>query len=198
MSLVRLEPPAAFPVSLEMMKNHLRVNHDHEDELIKQYIAAVTSEVEGEIGRALVAQRWELRLDAFVPVIELPLPPCQSVESVRFLDSAGVEQTLPADHYRLSGLGASCRTEIHRAPGQRWPVTQAVKEAVRIAFVAGYPPGSGSPTDPAGNVPDAVKLAIMEVTATRFQWREAISAVGVSRLPESARNALSDYRVWSF
>ncbi len=98
MSLIRITPPATEPISLEDARRRL-----HEDALgappvsphdpdISAMIKAAREYLDGSsgiLGRALVEQTWELRLDQFPgcwgwpggAAIEIPLPPLRPVES---------------------------------------------------------------------------------------------------------------------
>ena len=73
--------------------------------MIETYIAAATSYVDGEygfLGRALVTQTWELVINTFpTHEIKMPLPPLQSVTSVKYDDGEGVEQTLSTSLYTV-------------------------------------------------------------------------------------------------
>jgi uncharacterized phiE125 gp8 family phage protein len=200
MILVSLEQPSVHAVSLEQAKAHLRVDHANENDLIDAYVKAVNAEVETFLGRALITQRWALKINsAFPRTIELPLPPCQSVQSIMYLDASGDLKTLEASDYALSGLNGDCKAEIAPAPGKSWPRTLATAEAITVAFTAGYPPSGESPADPAANVPAPIKAAILELVATRYAYRESVTAgQGFSSLPISARSALDDFRVWGF
>ena len=133
--------PAVTPITLAEAKEHLRVLHDDDDDYIGLLIAAATGHLEGRdgiVGRALVTQSWEYRIDCFPRCghIELPLPPLQSVSSVTYLDDDGVAQTLSTDVYNVetSTLVGMIRLKY----GQDWPATREEPYAVRIAFTAGY------------------------------------------------------------
>jgi uncharacterized phiE125 gp8 family phage protein len=65
-----------------------------------------------------------------------------------------------------------------------------MREAICIRFKAGY---GDAPED----VPAPIRQALMEIVATRYAFREAVGAgVSFSRIPEGARAALDNYRMW--
>jgi hypothetical protein len=62
----RIETPATVdPVSLQVVKQHLRVNIDNDDELIGIYLRAATRKVEGFLGRSLINKLYLQTLDRF-------------------------------------------------------------------------------------------------------------------------------------
>jgi hypothetical protein len=64
-NLTREGPPSAEPVSLEMIKNHLRVSISADDDLIQIYARAARIKVEGYLRRSLVNQSYVQFLDHF-------------------------------------------------------------------------------------------------------------------------------------
>jgi hypothetical protein len=97
----------------------------------------------------------------------------------------------------VSGVGAS--GEIAPELDASWPRTLPVAEAVTVTFQAGYLDGDNSPPFASGAVPDAIRGAIRETVATRYQFRESASiGAGFSSLPANAQAALANYRVWRF
>ena len=133
--------PAETPVSLTEAKAHLRVLHAADDAFIGALIDLATTYIGGRagiVGRALVTQSWEYRIDDFPDGgrIELPLPPLVSVESVKYLDADGAEQTLATSVYNVET--STLVGMIRLAYNQDWPETLDDDYAVRIRFTAGY------------------------------------------------------------
>lgn len=120
------------------------------DTLITSLITAAREFAEHYTGRALAAQTLEGALDCFpsCDYVDLPMPPVASVTSIKYTDTAGVEQTLSPSAYALSLYGLSNRVNL--AANSTWPSTQDVPDAVRVRFVAGYT-----------TAPKAVKSAIL-------------------------------------
>ena len=87
------------PVTLDEAKLHLRVDGTDENALISAMISAARESCEDRIEGAIPVTGWRLTLDAFPDAIKLPRGPVASVESVKYIDAAGVEQTLsPLDY----------------------------------------------------------------------------------------------------
>ena len=198
MGLRLIAAPAVLPLTLAETKEHLRVDDTDSDNLITTYIEAATSYVDAEygyLGRALVTQTWELVIDGFpLHEIKVPLPPLQSVVSVRYDDTAGDEQTLPADQYYVDD--ASEPAWIVAASGG-WPtgVLDALN-SVRVRFVAGYDPTTDSPPDLRANIPRAIKQAMLLLIGSFYEHREQnIVGLTTMQLPFAAQNLLMPHRV---
>lgn len=152
MRLRLITAPAGEVVSSAEAKAHLRVDNIDDDALIIAYLTAARAHLDGRdgiLGRALLTQTWELVLDAFpVAAISLPLPPLQSITSIKYQDSSNVEQTLDASDYVVDATSEPAR--VH--PVNAWPSTYVTPNAVTVRFVAGY--GNASA------VPEPIKTAI--------------------------------------
>lgn len=167
MRIDRLTEPAALLMTAAG-KDHLRYELTDEDAYIDSLIAAATQRAEVYLARALVARDLKLVLDAFPggadDTIELPHPPCISITSLKYLDSAGALQTLPASSYTTSIPSAPQASRARIAPVTEWPTTQSdTMDTVRVEFKAGY---SSSAT-----VPAAIKQAILLIVAALFEHR---------------------------
>jgi len=154
-------------------KLQCRITSTDFDTLFTRLIAESTGEAESETGRALYTQTLELQLDkwpydAHMPVMErsaiiVPRPPIQSITSVKYDDSDGVEQTL------VSGTDydvqiADPRTRITPCEGTTWPATASNPGCIRVRYVAGYG------TETADN-PDfhAIRGGILMRIASKFR-----------------------------
>lgn len=195
MALRLITPPAVEPISLTEAKAHLRVDHNDEDTTIAIYLAAARNDCERWTGRVFVTQTWELVLDEFPEdEIQIPNPPLQSIVSIKYDDSAGVEQTLATSEYTADTVSE---------PGwvvptpSGWPT--AIFEginSVRIRYVAGYL-NTDSPTDLTSAIPFAIKAAILLHLGRLYANREDV-IVGTSavKLPIGhAEYLLRPYRV---
>lgn len=196
MALTLITPPAVEPISLADAKAHLRVNHTDEDALISALIKAARQHLEGPRGylaRALVTQTWELTLDSFYAgSIQIPLPPLQSVVSVKYTDADGFEQTVaPVDYY----------VDAANEPGwlvgvAAWPGTLSAINALRVRFVAGYAPDASSPPDLTANIPFDIRAAMLLHIGSLYAHREQV-VVGstVAQLPWGAQELLRPHRM---
>jgi uncharacterized phiE125 gp8 family phage protein len=198
------------PVTLAEARLALRLTDDDptdEDSLITAWITAAREIAEHYTGRALAAQTLEAALDAFPcsadrawrlafphgDFIDLPRPPVASITSVKYTDTAGVEQTISSSAYALSPYGLSNR--IAPTYGNYWPSTQRIPDAVRIRYVTGY----GASGQPAGGefvtVPKSVKSAIL-LMVVWFNEHRGDEMDPNDIQPPAAKALLNTVKVW--
>ena len=174
------------PVSLADAKLHLRVTASDEDARITALITTARLTIERRTGRTLRQATWELRLEAFPSwEITLPLPPLQSVDSVKYTDGAGVEQTISSGDYVVETPAGPMAApgRLWPAYDKAWPTARAEINAVRIRFTA------------AGSVPQDLVDAMLLVLGDLYANREtSIAAPGASVNPALAA-LTDDYRV---
>lgn len=182
--------PAVEPLTLAETRLARKISGTALDGLLRLWIAAARRHVEGQTGRALITATWELWLDAF-PIqraIELPIPPLQSVTSVKYDDAAGDEQTFSAENYRViapSGDHAG-RGRVALNAGASWPTTIDQPKSVRIRFVAGY----GSTADA---VPDVLKAALLFLVGHFHRYGEEVQDGSLSELPFGAKAIVQSF-----
>lgn len=198
MALRLITAPTVEPVSLTEAKAHLRVDHTDEDTLIELLIKAARFYVDGEdgfLGRALVTQTWELVIDDFPESeIKLPLPPLQEVVSIKYDDSAGVEQTIDSADYWVDD--ASEPGWVVPVASAGWPTPLVAVNAVRIRYICGYSATADSPPDLTANVPASIKAALLLTIGSFYANRETV-VVGqtTAQLPWGVEQLLRQYRV---
>lgn len=188
MALKPISAPAAEPVTLAEAKIRLSVDHDEHNAMITDLIAAARAAAENKTGRALIAQTWELVLDAFpAHEIKLAKPPVSSIVSIQYIDPDGVQQTMDPADYSLDP--DSLPGWVLPAYGTAWPATLDAANVVRVRFVAGY---GAAATD----VPTPVRQWINVTLATYYANREAILAGNFTELPNAFVDGLLDcYRI---
>lgn len=160
MALKLITPASTYPVTLAEAKLHLRVDTSDEDTLINAFIAAATETAEQKLGRALMAQTWELTLDAFPDAFELTRVPVQSITSVKYYDVAGVQQTMSNTDYALDNADDNGFAYVVPAYGTTWPETRDQVNAVAVRYVANY-----------STVPEPIKSWILIAVSTMFENR---------------------------
>lgn len=165
MSLKLITAPSANPIDSSTVKLHLRVIGTSEDLLIDLYTLAAVSALDGDtgiLGRCLMTQTWDYALDNFPSdEIKIPLPPLQSVTSIKYLDETGSEQTLDSSRYFVDSSSVPGWVVVD-ADG--WPTTYDTANAVTIRFVAGY--------TSAANVPASLKAALLLHIGDLFENRQ--------------------------
>lgn len=197
MTLRRKLDPAELPVSFEWARRRSRILEsvaEEEREDIEFMIQAGTDLAEKIMGRAIVRQVWEKRLDAFPDnggAIELAMPPVMSVDLVTYIDDDAAPQTLSPACYEVDPQSETAW--LVPAYGYVWPVALDKVNAITVEFTAGW----AAP----GVVPAAIRDAILLYVAHRYENREAVVvyARGAAiEVPLGFESLLEPYRVLRF
>jgi uncharacterized phiE125 gp8 family phage protein len=176
MPLITITPPDAEPVSVEDVKIAARLDAESfDDQMALLLIPAIRREAEHQLGRRLITQTVELVLDEFpAGEIDLLLPSVQSITSVKYLDSAGDEQTVLNTDYSLDNAKAPARVLL--ATGASWPATYAVPNAVRVRYVVGY-------GDDDASVPANIRLWITAMVVQALDNPAGLNVAALQPLP---------------
>jgi uncharacterized phiE125 gp8 family phage protein len=188
MGLTRIQAPATDFVTLEEALAHCRVTTDVEAGLVQGYVFAARELVENDTGRAFITQKWALTLDNAWPTIKdrdtgrdqkrivLPKPPIQSVDSITYFDSSGVQQTLAPSQYLVTKADTG-EWVVDQATGATWPLVTKRAAFATINFTAGY-------GDNPGDVPELARQAVLLLVAQWYDYRLPIAtAQAIQELP---------------
>ena len=101
--------------------------------------SAVSDRNRSRLPSPLFSRRVRLVIPRAFPtngIIELTRPPYLSTLVVKYLNTDGVETTLPADQYEIDETSIVPR--VMRAADVAWPATQDRFNAVSVTWKAGY------------------------------------------------------------
>lgn len=153
--LVLTSEPAVEPLTVAEVRERCGITTtEMSNDTVSALITSARQQLDGwagMLGRCLITQTWTLYVDEFDDCgIEIPLPPLQSIASVKYIDGDGAEQTVDASVYRIIP-GTPSLLEL--AYGESWPSHREQDDAVRVEFVAGY-------GDTGSSVPEPIRQAI--------------------------------------
>lgn len=191
MKLTISSPSTVLPLTLEEVKDHLRVDGEDEDALLSAYLRAETENVEGTLNRSLVTQTVDLYLDRFPSEpIDLPRSPVQSVTGVNYTvqgATATYGSTFAAANYTLDTVSVPNRVVLKA--NRTWPsATLETDRPVRVRYVAGY-------GDEGSDVPEAIRTAVLLRVGDRFWNRENTSDTR-AYATRAAERLLAPYKVY--
>ncbi len=175
MGLSLVTPPALEPLTVPEVKTFLRIDSALEDTILTSLVKAAREEVEHFTRRALITQTWDYTIDAFPAegYIKLPLPPLQSVTSLKFTDEDGVVSTVSASTYYVDTSGEPGLIAL--MSGESWPSdTLRATGAVTARFVAGYGAAASDP-------PEAVRLAMYQLVSHWYENHEAVLVGSIAK-----------------
>jgi uncharacterized phiE125 gp8 family phage protein len=216
-TLALVTPPGQEPITLQQAKFQLCLDASYitDDALVTLYIQAAREYVESNCNRAVLSQQWRFSLDGF-PVytpgrirfndrssyrqianqwaesvyIYLPKPSLISVDSIKWIDTAGIVQTLNASAYSVDADSIPAR--IAPTPNTYWPVPQMYcPNTVQIVFTCGY----GS--DPL-EVPARIQAAMLLLIAHWYANRESVSSAILTSIPFGIDALLASERFDTF
>jgi uncharacterized phiE125 gp8 family phage protein len=155
--------------------------------LIQDKILAVRTMVELIYDLALITQTWTMYLDWFPDCIEIFKRPVQSVTSIKYLDGAGVFQTVDPALYWVDLNARPPR--IVRSQNASWPYVQPRPSAVAVEFIAGY-------GDKRENVPPHLISYLLIKTADYYENRESYTEAKIQGL-DFAQSLISNERLFA-
>ncbi|MEL7228633.1 MAG: head-tail connector protein [Pseudomonadota bacterium] len=165
MTTALLTEPAQEPVSLDEVKAHIRVSHDHEDTLIGELIRAARQHTEFASGQKLITQGWRQYENAIEPsrIIGLRLRPVQRVEALTVFNAEGQPRVLANTDYTLMNTrdGQCVILESHL------PLAD-MANGLELDLIVGM-------GDFGIDVPPVLKRAILLLCAHWYEFRGAVS-----------------------
>lgn len=192
MTLLRIQEPATEPLTLAEVRNWCRVPDDYlgDDADLQGLITTYRVQAEHECGRSFLSTVWERVVDRFPAVeLELAAQPVQEVQSVKYIDPAGLQQTLDPLAYVLDEVMEPAF--VLPAQGYTWPSTLDTINAVRVRFVQGW----ASATNPRC-APLRTWLRLQIESAYKLRGAH-LAGVPVAEVPNRfAERLLDPYRVW--
>lgn len=184
-------PPSLEPLSVAEAKTHLRLEESEDTAYVESLIKVARQHLEELANRAFITQTLKLSLCGWPSsrIIRLPRAPAQSVVDVKYIDGAGMLQTISPSDYVLNA--AAEPAEIWPNAGKSWPSIATHPQAVQITYTAGY--GSA-----AADVPETVRHTMRFLVAHWYENREIMSAGSAIPLPMTIDNLVSLFRVYEF
>ena len=124
----------AMPITIELARSAVAADGEELDLLIETFVRGIAADVETRIGQKVMVQTWLWIDDAFPDAIVLPHP-VRSVVSVKFIDAAGITQTLDPADYKLDVQQYA--SWLVPGDGKAWPATFDTVSAVTVEVIAG-------------------------------------------------------------
>ena len=199
---------ADYPVSLTKAKEHLRLDDQNDDSLVRSLILAATAHIEGITQRSLVNRTYRLFIDYVHETdyqlwegtrvgpdlsyrrnyIDLPRPPCVSVTHVKSYDDSDTATTFDSSKYYVDTANTPPRIVLR--DGQSWPTGLRAANGIEIEYVAGY---GANDTD----VPEPLRLAVLQMVTHMYEHRGDYEGSAIPT-PSIVNTLVSQYKVLSF
>lgn len=173
---------ATEPVTLAEAKAQCRVSIDEDDALIANLITAGREAVETIMRMGLANQTYDMYLNSWWSGdLILPLPPLQSVTSIKYTDTDDVQTTWASSNYYVSTAQFPGRVVLK---AETTLPTAELKEvdAIVIRFVSGYADSA--------DMPQLIKQAILLTIGHLYENRENVvigQGIAALELPQGAK-----------
>lgn len=174
--------PAATPISLSELKQHLNITHDDEDAYLANLIGSATASIDGPqgIGLAMITQTYRASADSLPLFFTIPLCPVQAVTSIAYTDSNGDNQTV--SDFRLDGDSRPAIVYLNEA------ISDAKAGSIKVTFEAGF-------GDNASDVPLDLRQALLMICAQYYDARESLIPYNMTALPVGIEAIIRRYAV---
>lgn len=185
--------PGDTAISVAEAKSHSNITFSDDDTLIGVYINAATAKVEQELQRKLITQTWKMFLDSWPPYIDVLFGDLQSVTHIKYTDIDDTQTTYSSDNYYTDTDSVPGRIVLKES--KVWPSDHLrAMNPIEIQFVTGY-------GDASSDVPDDIRLALMQTVAHMYENREThlvseMQNLAVMEVPDTAKQLLQHHRVW--
>lgn len=181
---VRIAASATLPISVEDVKQALRVDGDDVDGEIERLIRSAVEHYEGwngVLGISIAEQSWRQDYCRFSTVMFLDVGPVRSVSSIVYRDAQGQETAVAEEAYSLRSTGGG-RSYVRFASGFSAPSSLDEVAPVSIEYVAGWANGE---------IPQDIRTAI---TVRVQKYLDEAAHENWSFLDRAERDLTSRYR----
>jgi uncharacterized phiE125 gp8 family phage protein len=196
----------AEPVSLADMLLHLRLTGNAENDYISALITAARMQAEQITHRAIIKKSFKASIDgAFggdIPwwdgtreisiaafqsrQIQLPYPPCISVDKISVFSDTDVETVALPSTYYIESASQDMKQRVILRRGAVWPIALRVANGMEILYTAGYADGM---------VPQPLVTAIKMLVTHLYQTRGDMSDTGNTAAFSGAAPLLAMYTI---
>lgn len=169
----QVSKPKGLALSLDEVKNFLRIDHDIDDAFLNSAIRSATTKFENYTGRALVNQEWQVTFKQMnVASITLPIRPVQDITKIELINYYGQSSSFELQNVCLDMDLGEVFFKVH-------PFSYLVK----FVYQAGY----GATSD---DIPADIKTSLLVHVAFIYEHRDEIKA-----FPMDIYDEFKSYRV---
>ena len=193
-----ITPPAELPLTLDEVKEYIKVDFTEDDALIMRLITAVTMYAQLYTGLSFITQVLDIYFTNS-GCNELPYGPHQSIDAVSRINYDGTEVILTDQEYHYSGLlyyslhcGGSAEYfypigSLHCGRSFKLSSPWGAVNQMKVTVTAGF--------GDASQVPDGIKTAILKEVAELYENREnTVIGTIIADLSSTTKDYLYQYK----
>jgi len=185
-----LQGPVMEPLTLQQVKDHLKIDGTNEDPYLTGLAITARISLERYLNRVLITQRYTAFYNRWHGQMEIPFPPLQSIDQVRYYDGTGELQVLDEDGFYWI-VDSTDPARIVRKFDSVYPELQDGRPAsILIDFTCGY----GDPED----VPEDLKHAMKLIITDYYENRGSIVIGQVNKIPSHIIALAHSYKIYLF
>jgi len=198
--------PTAEPLSLQEVKEYLRLEDASDERVVQPMITAVRQFAEEHLGRSLMQQTITLYLDTAIDTenplwegmrtapdlnyyknyIVLPKSPVQSVTSVKTYNDSDTATTMAASKYYVDTSREPARIVLRT--GESFPTALRVANAIEVIYVVGYASAYA--------IPEPIRLGMFQHIAHLYEHRGDMGEYLQAReIPAMIKMLYAPYRI---
>lgn len=185
----KLTSPTADSALLTDAKSHIKVTGTEEDSLLTVYLNGVVATCENKLQTAIYNTQFELHCRSFCQHISLQKKWVSAINSVKYYDEDGAQQTVGSSDYSLQDFKVP--NVLYFNEDYEFPNTDEREFPVTVNFNSGF--GSASAIIP--NVRNAIFLEF----ADRYENRQnevVDDRVQLVMFNTTAETLLAEERLW--
>lgn len=193
MNVTRKTEPQSEPITLEEAKAHLNiVDFTDDDTYITALISVARRSIEDMTGRTLIDTVLVQTAREWCASIGFLRGNAHTIDSIKYDDAAGTEQTVDSALYDIFPYGDGCAAAVFfDAFTSPTLVARPFVDRIRIEFTAGY----GST---AAKVPQPLRQAILFLVAHLYENRAPVAVgVSVATLPMAIESLSAPYKIYN-
>lgn len=180
MPLVEISPPDMPPVSLAQIKQHLRIDHNEDDEYLSGLADAARLHIEAVSGHFLITRTVRQYVEELPNSRSVVLNawPIQAIEKIMGYDLDGNPKTLTLDQYKLDNRFDPATLSFSQTLS-----FGSFKNGIEVDFVAGY-------GETGLDVPSNIIRAVLVLVAHWYEFRGTMPAGDETALIPEGLNKL--------
>ncbi len=185
----RTVAPTLRPISLDEAKAHLKISGSDEDTIVGIYLDAAINACENKLQTAIMDSRFTLYSRCFSQHLNLQKNYVSAINSVKYYDSDGVQQTVTPTDYALQDYRVPNVLYFNEAYVS--PTTDTREFPVEVSFNAGFMAATGV-------IPNIRSAVLLEV-GDRYENRQneiVGDRIAVVMFNSTADKMLSEEMLW--
>lgn len=182
--MILVTAPSDYPVTLDELRAHLRLDASDDDAALAGYLAASVAFIEQWAGVSMLQRTYKSYLDEWPSAVSLPMGPLVSVTHIKTYDDADTATTWSASEYYVDTV----KGRIFPRADYAFPLPDRVANGIEIQWVAGH----ATP----GETPENLRQAILLTAGHYYRNREAAGDTVQTTIPLGVEALVNISRNW--